>query len=75
MRKTEKQLDFSDDGKNIDDEQIMKALLASKQHDFIILDHSEEETEMVIRNLDLVRQTGGNLHFLPYKQKNFLWRQ
>lgn len=61
---------FSDDGKNIDDEQIMReALLASKQHDFIILDHSEEETEMVIRNLDLVRQTGGNLHFCHISKK------
>ena len=61
---------FSDDGKNIDDERIMReALLASKQHDFIILDHSEEETEMVIRNLDLVRQTGGNLHFCHISKK------
>ena len=61
---------FSDDGKNIDDEQIMReALLASKEHDFIILDHSEEETEMVIRNLDLVRQTGGNLHFCHISKK------
>ena len=48
---------------------MREALLASKQHDFIILDHSEEETEMVIRNLDLVRQTGGNLHFCHISKK------
>ncbi len=61
---------FSDDGKNIDDENLMKnALIASKRHDFVILDHSEEETQMVIRNLELVRQTGGNMHFCHISKK------
>ena len=61
---------FSEDGKNIDDEAIMKkALEASKEFDFIILDHSEEETEMVVRNIDLVRQTGGNMHFCHISKK------
>ncbi len=61
---------FSDDGKNIDDESVMrKALIASKNYDFVILDHSEEETAMVVRNLELVRQTGGNMHFCHISKK------
>lgn len=62
---------FSDDGRNIDDEKIMeKALLASKELDFVILDHSEEETEMVIRNIEIAAKTGGNLHFCHVSKKD-----
>lgn len=55
---------FSDDGKNVDNPQIMKnALAASKELGFIVMDHDEPETENVIRNIGLARETGGRLHF------------
>lgn len=61
---------FSDDGKNVDNPQLLKeALKKSKQLGFVILDHDEPETQMVIRNLELVRQTGGNLHFCHISRK------
>lgn len=61
---------FSDDGKNIDDENIMKRALAlSKELGFLIMDHSEPETEMVIRNLKLAEEVGGNLHFCHISKK------
>lgn len=61
---------FSDDGRNIDDALIMeRALAASQKLGFLIMDHSEPETEMVIRNLDIVRRVGGNLHFCHVSRK------
>lgn len=61
---------FSDDGRNIDDAEIMeKALRFSKELDFVILDHSEEETEMVRRNVTLAKKTGGNLHLCHVSKK------
>ncbi|MGB5823091.1 MAG: dihydroorotase [Proteocatella sp.] len=61
---------FSDDGKNVDNPEILKeALKKSKELGFVILDHDEPETQMVIRNLELVRQTGGNLHFCHISKK------
>ena len=44
---------FSDDGKNVDSEELFaEALRASKELDFLIMDHSEPETEMVLRWAD-----------------------
>lgn len=61
---------FSDDGKNVDNPEIMKeALKKSKELDFVILDHDEPETEMVIRNLELVRETDGRMHFCHISKK------
>lgn len=61
---------FSDDGRNIDDAKIMEeALRASAELDFIILDHSEEETEMVIRNIEIAKKTRGNLHLCHISRK------
>lgn len=61
---------FSDDGKNVDSPELMKeALKLSKELDFVILDHNEPETEMVIRNLELVEQTNGRLHFCHISKK------
>lgn len=61
---------FSDDGKNIDDEEVMrKALVASRELGFLIMDHSEPETEMVIRNLKILEEVGGNLHFCHISRK------
>ena len=55
---------FSDDGKNINNEELFsEALRASKELDFLIMDHSEPETEMVLRNIELLEKNGGNLHF------------
>lgn len=61
---------FSDDGKNVDDPMLMAlALKASKDYNFIVMDHSEPETEMVVRNIDLAKKTGGNLHFCHVSKK------
>lgn len=61
---------FSDDGKNVDNPVLFKeALLKSKELKFMILDHDEPETEMVKRNLKLVRETGGRLHFCHISKK------
>lgn len=61
---------FSDDGKNIDDADVMKRALAlSKKLGFLIMDHSEPETEMVIRNIKLAEEVGGNLHFCHISKK------
>lgn len=61
---------FSDDGRNIDDERLMEeALFLSKEHDFIILDHSEDEEEMVRRNIKLAHKTNGRLHLCHISTK------
>ena len=61
---------FSDDGKNVDNPQVMKkALSASKELGFIVMDHDEPETENVVRNLELARETGGRLHFCHISKK------
>lgn len=62
---------FSDDGKNVDDPEIMKqALKLSAEYNFLIMDHSQPETEMVIRNIKLAEETGGRLHFCHISKKN-----
>lgn len=61
---------FSDDGKNVDNAEVMKQALAkSEELGFLIMDHSEPETEMVIRNIQLVKEVGGNLHFCHISRK------
>ena len=61
---------FSDDGKNVDNPEILReALKKSAELGFMILDHDEPETEMVIRNLQILRETGGNLHFCHISRK------
>lgn len=61
---------FSDDGRNVDHPEIMKqALLASKELGFIVMDHDEPETENVVRNIALARETGGRLHFCHISKK------
>lgn len=61
---------FSDDGKNVDNAEVMKKALAKSQElGFLIMDHSEPETEMVIRNIELVKEVGGNLHFCHISRK------
>ena len=61
---------FSDDGKNVDNPEILReALKKSAKLGFMILDHDEPETEMVRRNLQILRETGGNLHFCHISRK------
>ena len=61
---------FSDDGKNVDNPEILReALKKSAELGFTILDHDEPETEMVRRNLQILRETGGNLHFCHISRK------
>ena len=61
---------FSDDGKNVDNEEIFaRAMRASGELDFRVLDHSEPETEMVIRNIKIARRERGNLHFCHVSRK------
>ncbi len=61
---------FSDDGKNVDNEEIFaRAMRASSELDFKVLDHSEPETEMVIRNIKIAKQERGNLHFCHISRK------
>ena len=61
---------FSDDGKNVDSPEIMRsALKESRELDFIIMDHDEPETENVVRNIGLARETRGRLHFCHISKK------
>ena len=61
---------FSDDGKNVDSPEIMRsALEESRELDFIIMDHDEPETENVVRNIGLARETRGRLHFCHISKK------
>ena len=62
---------FSDDGRNIDGEDILKkALKYSHELDFIIMDHDEPETEMVKRNISILKKIGcGRIHFCHISKK------
>lgn len=54
---------FSNDGKPIVKESVMKeALRLSQQHKFLLMVHEEPEAEMIERDLFLQRKYGGNLH-------------
>lgn len=66
----EKTFIFSDDGRNVDRADIMEqALIKSKELDFIIMDHDEPETQMVIRNIELAKKTQGRIHFCHISKK------
>jgi len=54
---------FSNDGKPIVKDEIMKqALINSEKYDFLLMVHEEPEAEMIERDLFLQRKYGGNLH-------------
>ncbi|WP_130805487.1 dihydroorotase [Senegalia massiliensis] len=54
---------FSDDGVNVDDDELFKeALKLSKEKNFKILTHCEPEAETIKRDLKLIEEVGGNLH-------------
>lgn len=62
---------FSNDGKPISNESVMKeALLRSTAHDFLLLVHEEPECEMIERDLFLQRKYGGHLHLCHVSLKD-----
>lgn len=64
---------FSDDGVNVDDEEIFKeALKLSKEKKFTILTHCEPEVEIIKRDLKLLDEIGGNLHICHISLKESL---
>lgn len=62
---------FSNDGSNIDNDDVMrKALQGSKKYDFILATHCEPETPIVTRDVALLKQNkGGHLHVCHISQK------
>lgn len=65
---------YSNDGHNIDCAETMKrALEASRDYDFILATHCEPETETVIRDIQLLRETpGAHLHVCHISKKDTL---
>lgn len=55
---------FTDDGRNVDDDEIyIDALKNSIEHEFMIMDHCEDEVDMTKKHIDLIEKTGGRVHF------------
>ncbi|OPJ56011.1 dihydroorotase [Alkalithermobacter paradoxus] len=64
---------FSDDGKTIENEDIMrKALKLSKDMNFKVLTHCDSEEEIVRRDLEILEDVGGNLHICHISLKSTL---
>ncbi|SHH39362.1 dihydroorotase [Tepidibacter thalassicus] len=64
---------FSDDGKTVFDENIMKeALKLSQNYNFKILTHCDPEVDIVKRDLNLLEGIGGNLHICHISLKETL---
>ncbi|QIB27531.1 dihydroorotase [Caloranaerobacter azorensis] len=64
---------FSDDGKTIFSEEIMKkALILSNKFKFRVLTHCQPEFEIVKRDLNLLKEVGGNLHICHISLKKTL---
>lgn len=64
---------FSDDGYTLHNEKIMRdALSLSKELDFKVLTHCQPEFEIVKRDLNLLKEVGGNLHICHISLKDTL---
>ena len=64
---------FSDDGYTLYDEKIMSEVLSlSKKLNFKVLTHCQPEVEIVKRDLDLLKEVGGNLHICHISLKDTL---
>lgn len=64
---------FSDDGNTIFDEKLMKkALEASKNLGFKILVHAQPEFQVIERDIALVKELGGSLHFCHISKEKSL---
>lgn len=61
---------FSNDGKSILSSEFMeKALAASKENNFIVATHCDDEAELIERDLKILPQTKGNLHICHVSKK------
>lgn len=61
---------FSNDGNSIVSTEFMKqALLKSQEDNFIIATHCQPEAELIKRDLDLLKEVGGNLHICHVSTK------
>lgn len=61
---------FSNDGKSILSEEFMeKALIASKEDNFILATHCDDEAELIERDLKILSKTKGNLHVCHVSKK------
>lgn len=64
---------FSDDGYTLHNEKIMRdALILSKELDFKVLTHCQPEFEIVKRDLNMLKDVGGNLHICHISLKDTL---
>lgn len=64
---------FSDDGYTLHNEKIMRdALSLSKKLDFKVLTHCQPEFEIVKRDLNMLKEVGGNLHICHISLKDTL---
>lgn len=61
---------FSNDGLSIFSDQCMiEGLKASIEHDFVLLTHCQPESELVKRDLELLKEYGGHLHVCHISKK------
>jgi len=61
---------FSNDGKSILSAGFMtKALIASKEYNFVLAVHCDNEADLIKRDLELLKKTGGNLHICHVSKK------
>jgi dihydroorotase len=64
---------FSNDGVSVMNAETMtKGLLASTEHDFILLTHCQPETELVRRDVALLEENDGHLHVCHISKKDTL---
>ncbi|WP_195947058.1 dihydroorotase [Paraclostridium bifermentans] len=64
---------FSDDGYTLHNEKIMRdALVLSKELNFKVLTHCQPEFEIVKRDLNMLKDVGGNLHICHISLKDTL---
>lgn len=62
---------FSNDGLSVFNEDCMVAgLKASLAYDFVVLTHCQPETELVARDLPLLKEHGGHLHVCHISKKD-----
>ncbi len=64
---------FSNDGLSIFSDQCMiEGLKASIEHNFVLLTHCQPESELVARDIELLKEYGGHLHVCHISKKETL---
>lgn len=65
---------ISNDGFNVDDPELVRqGLEATKRNeDLILATHNEPETETVVRDIEILRETGGRLHICHISKEDTL---